>query len=205
MDLVYLVILGLTMGLIFGVALEKSKVMEPGILVGQFQFRNFTMLKMFLTATITGLVILAVLTGFGWAELHPKALVIGNVVVGGLILGAGIALAGACPGTVLAQIGVGYKDAWATILGGIAGAAFFGYFKGTFDSLLKVGNFGKITLADLMPTVPFWVLALSLAVLLLIVVAMLERYRPWYEDLTEFADDEADKRDAGPAGHHAEA
>ena len=55
MNLVALILLGLAMGLAFGIALEKSRVMEPGVLVGQCQFRNFTMLKMFLAATVTGL------------------------------------------------------------------------------------------------------------------------------------------------------
>ncbi|MEP3670202.1 MAG: hypothetical protein ABJN42_26125, partial [Roseibium sp.] len=63
MSLFFMIVLGLVMGLVFGVALEKSRVMEPGVLVGQFQFRNFIMLKMFLSATATGLVVLAVLNG----------------------------------------------------------------------------------------------------------------------------------------------
>ena len=78
MTTLMLVILGLVMGVVFGVALEKGRVLEPGVLVRQFQFTNFTMLKMFFAAVATGLVVLAVLNGLGLAALHPKAAVMGT-------------------------------------------------------------------------------------------------------------------------------
>ena len=45
---------GLAMGVVFGFMLEKSRVFEPGMIVGQMQLRNFTMLKIFLAAVATG-------------------------------------------------------------------------------------------------------------------------------------------------------
>jgi hypothetical protein len=51
-----LIVLGLAMGLVFGLALEKTRVFEPGMMIGQFQLRNFIMLKVFLSAAATGLV-----------------------------------------------------------------------------------------------------------------------------------------------------
>ena len=115
------------MGIVFGFALEKSRVFEPGIIVGQMQLRNFIMLKVFLTAVATGAVVLAVLNGFGYVKLQPKAALYAADIVGGLILGAGITLAGACPGTTLAQIGAGYRDALFTLVGGLCGAVAFSY------------------------------------------------------------------------------
>ena len=182
MDLLALVLIGLAMGLVFGTALEKSRVFEPGMIVGQMQLRSFIMLKVFLAATATGLVVLAALNGFGLAALHPKALVVGNTLIGGLILGAGITLAGACPGTVLAQIGAGYRDAWATLIGGILGAMAYGYFRAPIDSALAIGDYGKLTLADV-TGLPFWLLALGGAALLIAAMAALERWRPWRREL----------------------
>ena len=182
MEILGLVVLGGVMGLVFGLALEKSRVLEPGILVGQFQFRSFIMLKMFLTATATGLVVLAAMTGFGSIDLGPKAMAVGPVLIGGLILGAGIAIAGACPGTALAQAGAGYRDALFVIAGGILGAMVYGYFQTDIAGLLAMGDYGKITLADLLP-VPFWVLALGFAGVLVAVLVALERWRPWRDDL----------------------
>src|SRR5512139_3636090 len=118
---------GLLMGVVFGIALEKSRVFEPGMIVGQMQLRNWIMLKVFLSAVATGAVVLALLNGFGVVKLQPKAALYAADIVGGLILGPGIALAGACPGTILAQIGAGYRDALFTLVGGIAGAVAYSY------------------------------------------------------------------------------
>ena len=46
--------LAATAGAVFGFAMEKSRVFEPGIILGQMQLRNFQMLKIFLTAVTTG-------------------------------------------------------------------------------------------------------------------------------------------------------
>ena len=119
MSLTFAIATGLVMGVVFGFALEKSRVFEPGIIVGQMQMRNFIMLKVFLTAVATGAVVLAALNGFGIVKLAPKAAMYYADIIGGLILGAGIALAGACPGTTLAQIGAGYRDALFTLIGGL--------------------------------------------------------------------------------------
>ena len=35
---------GVLMGIVFGFALEKSRVFEPGMIVGQMQLRNLIML-----------------------------------------------------------------------------------------------------------------------------------------------------------------
>lgn len=127
MSLLAAILIGLGTGFVFGIALEKSRVFEPGVIIGQMQFKNFIMLKVFLAAVITGLVVLALMNGLFGVKLHLKPLVWRADIVGGLVLGIGIVLAGACPGTTLAQIGAGYRDAWFVLLGGIAGGAVYGY------------------------------------------------------------------------------
>ena len=178
------ILTGLSMGIVFGVALEKSRVFEPGIILGQFQLRNFIMLKVFLTASATGLIALALLNGMGLVTLHPKATFYVANFAGGLIFGAGMAVAGACPGTVLAQIGAGYKDAWAVLIGGIAGAGAFGYFHPMIKTDFLTSGPGKLTYADL-TGLPFWLLALIVAALLVAAIAALERWRPWRTELGE--------------------
>ncbi len=182
MSVLNAVIVGLLMGIVFGFVLEKSRVFEPGLIVGQMQLRNFTMLKVFLTAVITGLVLIGIMHGLFGGKLHPKALMYGANILGGLMLGAGITLAGGCPGTVLAQIGAGYKDSWLVLLGGIAGALTFGYLEPTLKPVLLSGGPGKLTL-DAVTGVPFWMLAFGFALLLVIVLVALEKWRPWQADL----------------------
>lgn len=199
MQIFWLVLLGLTMGMVFGIALEKSRVMEPGVLIGQFLFKDFTMLKMFLAATAAGLIALSALTALGLAELHPKSFVVGNIIIGGIILGVGIAIAGACPGTVFAQMGRGYKDAWFTVIGGLLGAAFYGYNKTLIDGMLDMGSLGKITYADLFPSLPFWMLGLGTAAALIVFMIILEMARPWQKDRA--AELDKDTSVSGTAAH----
>ena len=175
MPLVTAILTGLLMGAAFGLALEKSRVFEPGMIVGQMQLRNFIMLKVFLTAVATGAVALAALNGFGLVKLQPKAAVYAADIVGGLLLGAGIALAGACPGTILAQIGAGYRDAIFTLIGGLAGALAFTYAQPWISTILPSSG-EKIIFTDLVG-VPYWLGALILAAVLIVALAALEWWR----------------------------
>jgi hypothetical protein len=171
------ILIGLATGIVFGFALEKSRVFEPGVIVGQMQLRSFLMLKIFLAAVITGLVALAVLNGVFGVKLSLKPLLWKADVIGGLILGAGIVIAGACPGTSMAQIGAGYRDAIFVVLGGIAGAIFYGYNDAAITALFaeKGARLGF----DQMLGIPFWAGALGLAALLTAFVAWLENVTPW--------------------------
>lgn len=192
------IITGLLMGLVFGLALEKSRVFEPGVIVGQMQLRNFTMLKVFLSAVTTGLVVLAALSGFGFVKLAPKATLYAADIAGGVILGVGITLAGACPGTVLAQVGAGYRDAWATLLGGLCGALAFSYMEPTLRPWIDGGP-GKLTL-DQLVGLPFWQVALVFAALLVLMLVCLERWRPWRSELGRDFDGDAERDAAGSHG-----
>jgi hypothetical protein len=181
MSLMGAVLLGLATGIVFGFALEKSRVFEPGVIVGQMQLRSFLMLKIFLAAVVTGLVVLAALNGLFGVKLSLKPLLYRADIIGGLILGIGIALAGACPGTTMAQIGAGYRDAWFILLGGLAGALFYGYFDAPITALLA--EKGDKAGFDKLLGLPFWAVALMLAAVLVAVLAALERWTPWRGEL----------------------
>lgn len=182
MSLTFAIVTGIAMGIVFGFALEKSRVFEPGVIVGQMQLRNFIMLKVFLTAVATGAVVLAVLNGFGFVKLAPKAAMYYADIIGGLILGAGIALAGACPGTTLAQVGAGYRDALFTLAGGLAGAVAYSYAEPALSKSFLGQSSGKLIFSQLFG-IPYWAGALGFAVLLVFVLIALEAWRPWRDDM----------------------
>jgi len=191
MSLSIAIVVGILMGTVFGFALEKSRVFEPGIIVGQMQLRNFIMLKVFLTAVATGAIVLAALNGFGIVKLQPKAALYAADIIGGLILGVGIALAGACPGTTLAQIGAGYRDALFTLAGGLFSAVAFSYAQPWFNTTLLASGDGKIIFSDLIG-IPYWTGALGLAAVLVVVIALLERWRPWRDEMGHDVDGDLD-------------
>jgi hypothetical protein len=182
MSLTLAIIVGIAMGIVFGFALEKSRVFEPGIIVGQMQLRNFIMLKVFLSAVATGAVVLAVLNGFGYVKLQPKAALYAADIVGGLLLGAGITLAGACPGTTLAQIGAGYRDALFTLVGGLAGAIAYSYAEPVLSKTFLAQGSGKIIFTDFFG-VPYWTGALALAGAIIVILVALEAWKPWRDEM----------------------
>jgi len=182
MSVTFAVVVGLLMGIVFGLALEKSRVFEPGVIVGQMQMRNFIMLKVFLTAVATGAVVLAVLNGFGFVKLQPKAAAYAADVVGGLLLGAGISLSGACPGTALAQIGAGYRDALFTLIGGLFGAVTFSYAQPMLAKTFLGQSGPKLIFSDL-AGVPYWIGALILAAIIVLILVALETQYHWRDEL----------------------
>ena len=203
MSLMLAIVVGIAMGIVFGIALEKSRVFEPGIIVGQMQLRNFIMLKVFLTAVATGAVVLALLNGFGIVKLQPKAALYAADIVGGLLLGVGITLAGACPGTTLAQIGAGYRDALFTLLGGLCGAVAFSYAQPALSKTFLAQGGGKLIFTDLFG-VPYWIGALVLAAVLIVILIVMEAWKPWRYDLGNDVDgDIAPTTPATPRGIQA--
>lgn len=190
------ILIGLATGVVFGFALEKSRVFEPGAIVGQMQLRNFLMLKIFLAAVVTGLIVLAVLNGLLGVKLSLKPLLLKADIIGGLILGAGIAISGACPGTSMAQLGAGYRDALFIVAGGIAGAMVYGYNDAAITSFFaeKGDKLGFDKLLGL----PFWAVALMLAAVLIVALGVLEKAMPWQKDLGADLDGLGEYGGAGP-------
>ena len=203
MSLTLAIIVGIAMGIVFGFALEKSRVFEPGIIVGQMQMRNFIMIKVFLAAVATGAVVLAALNGFGYVKLHPKAALYSADIIGGLLLGAGITLAGACPGTTLAQIGAGYRDALFTIVGGLAGAVAYSYAEPALSKTFLGQGGGKILFTELVG-VPYWMGALALAAAIVVILIALEAWKPWRNEMGNDVDgDITTATAASPGNVHA--
>jgi len=182
MSVTFAVVVGIAMGIVFGFAFEKSRVFEPGMIVGQMQLRNFIMLKVFLTAVATGAIVLAVLNGLGYVELQPRAAAYAPNVVGGLLLGAGISLSGACPGNTLAQIGAGYRDAFFTLIGGLFGALVFSYAEPAINQSFLGQSGPRLVFTDLVG-MPYWIGALVLAAVIVVILIVLEARLPWQNEM----------------------
>ncbi|KAI9338177.1 hypothetical protein BDR26DRAFT_863132 [Obelidium mucronatum] len=102
-------------GFLFGFALEKAKVYLPSVIIGQMRWEQYSMLIVFMTATLVGLLAVSILEKLGICKRSAKPPLaflgenyfrgFGNNLIGGLLIGFGMSLSGACPGTVLVQIG----------------------------------------------------------------------------------------------------
>ena len=114
-----------------------------------------------------------------------------------LILGAGITLAGACPGTTLAQIGAGYRDARFTLVGGLFGAVAYSYAEPTLSKTFLGQGGGKLIFSDL-AGIPYWMGALILAAAIVVILVVLEKWRPWRPELGNDVDGDVASTVASP-------
>jgi hypothetical protein len=166
-------VLGLIMGVVFGFLLQKGGVTNYDVIIGQLLLTDFTVIKIMLSAVITGMLGVHFLRSIGLAQLHPKPGSLGASAIGGLIFGVGFGMLGYCPGTVAGAVGQGYLDA---LFGGVAGTLIgAGFFAALFPqleaSLLHKGDFGELTLPRLLKVNAWTVVvpaAVALAALLLI-------------------------------------
>ena len=125
-------------GMAFGAALTASGVYHPSVILQQLKLADWSMLETFLTATASSTLLISIFHAANLVKLAPRcysgvglfAHYDGNII-GGTLLGAGMALAGSCPGTVLAQIGVSILSNGLPALGGamLAGVLWTGYIR----------------------------------------------------------------------------
>lgn len=166
---------GLGFGILFGFLLHKGGVTKYDVIVGQLLLSDFTVLKIMLSAVVTGMIGIYFMKSLGWIKLSLKNGSVGMNVIGGLIFGVGFAVLGYCPGTIAGAIGNGYLDA---IVGGLAGILlgtwiFALMYPKLKDSILKKGYFGDITFPRLFK-VNDWVVVGPAAVLIVLLLVWIE-------------------------------
>ncbi|KAK0701848.1 hypothetical protein B0T26DRAFT_534145 [Lasiosphaeria miniovina] len=122
-------------GAALGAALTASGVFQPSVIVSQLKFENFHMIQAFLTAAAASTCIVTAAQSLGYLKLSPRSFSSvglfakwdGNVF-GGMLLGTGMMLSGACPGTVLAQVGAGVRSGFYAFQGAVlAGIVWTGF------------------------------------------------------------------------------
>ncbi len=150
-------IIGFVIGIGFGFALHKGGVTDFDVIVNQLLFRDFTVVKIMLSAMITGMAGVYLLRHFSLAKLHPKPGSLGSTAAGGLVFGAGFALLGYCPGTVVAAAAHGRLDALCGgVPGMLAGAALFAaWYPRLAAAVLNRGSFGERTLPEIFNVCPW--------------------------------------------------
>lgn len=170
MPLIY----GLVTGALFGFFLQKARVIRYDKQLGALRLIDMTIVKFMLTSILVGMVGVYLLQNLGLVKLNPKSTVLGGNIIGGLIFGLGWGLLGYCPGTSAGALGEGRWDAVWAILGMLAGAAIFAeIYPALKTSVLTWGDFGKITLPQVLGVNP-WIII----VLFLIAAVLLFR---WFE------------------------
>ncbi|MHC4587173.1 MAG: YeeE/YedE thiosulfate transporter family protein [Planctomycetota bacterium] len=145
------IILAVFLGSLFGFALHRVGAANPHIIINMLRLKDLHLAKVILLAIAisSGLLFIGMVVGLiDPGNLSVKTSYWG-VLAGGAIFGIGWVLAGYCPGTGIAAIGDGRKDAIFFVFGGLFGAYIYmitySQFKGS--ALLEKVLGGKVTLA----------------------------------------------------------
>ncbi|GAB6033989.1 DUF6691 family protein [Galenea microaerophila] len=127
------IILAILLGGSFGYVLQRIGATNPTRIIDMLTLTDLKLAKEILLAIGVATIIVFLYNAIfpGQAHFSVKAAYLG-VFVGGLIFGLGFAIGGLCPGTSVAAMGEGRKDAIVYVLGGLVGAYLFAL---SFDSL----------------------------------------------------------------------
>jgi hypothetical protein len=169
-------ILGLITGIFFGFFLQKGQALKYDRQLGMLRLRDFTLVKLILTAILVGMAGVYFFVDLGVAKLSIKPTVLGANIIGGLIFGLGWGMLGYCPGTAVGATAEGRWDAfWGGVLGMLVGAGIFAeVYPAIKDTLLKWGDFGKLTLPNLLG-VNHWVIIVLAWMAMGLILLVLEK------------------------------
>ncbi|NOX86157.1 MAG: YeeE/YedE family protein, partial [Chlorobi bacterium] len=135
-------------GFLFGALLQYARLNKYDVISGMATLEDLTVAKAIAVAIGVGMIILNIEIGAGMAVYHLKPFLLGGIILGGLIFGAGMAILGYCPGTSFVSLGEGALDALVGIIGGLFGGLVFTLVLPAIQSILGP-DLGKISLYTL--------------------------------------------------------
>lgn len=174
------IVLALVIGAAFGAVLDRVGASNPTLIGRMLNLTNLHLAKTILLAIGTGSLLMfggQMLGLVNVGHMSVKAAYVG-VLLGGLLLGAGWAASGYCPGTGVVAAASGRKDALFFIAGGLLGAAAYmvTYPMWKASGLLNDIAGGKVTLGavpgskfDAVTTLPGDLLGLVLGATFIVV------------------------------------
>ena len=170
-------VLALFLGVFFGFSLNKAGLTKYHKIVNVFRLSDLAVLKFMMTALVVSMSGLFVLRGLGVLTFPtvPATYVVGNLV-GGLVFGIGMALAGFCPGTCAAGAGEGKLDYLIPgFLGFLTGAILYGLtYSFIFPPISAIANLGNVVIPDLWDLNPY-LTVLVFALMALLLFYMIDR------------------------------
>jgi uncharacterized membrane protein YedE/YeeE len=130
-----MIISGLACGLVFGFALERAGFASACKLTGQLRFKDWTVFNVMFTAILVcafGLFALQMVGVVGQYDIFIPSAFIYATLLGGVGVGAGMAVGGFCPGTSVVGFCSGHMDGLVFFIGLILGTVVFA---GAYDAI----------------------------------------------------------------------
>ena len=165
-------------GVAFGWTLERAGLGDPPKLAGQFYWRDFTVLKVMMSALVTAMLGVFWLNRLGFidiGELYVPETFLLPQLVGGLVFGLGFVLSGLCPGTSCVALASGRGEGAATVLGLLAGMLVVGLLFPGLEGFYGATPMGAMTLPRL-SGLPYGVVVAAVTVACVGVLAAIGRW-----------------------------
>jgi len=175
-------IVGLIMGVIFGASLVLTGLTNPDKIIGAFRLKDFYAIRTVVVFLLVGMLGTLILDLFGAANFSIKPAIILTVLIGGALLGTGLALTGFSPATGLASAASGRIDALVTVIGMIFGAhVYILIYPSVVVPLEKILNFGSVTLPEITGTsATLWIVPIFAVGLLILFIT--RSRKPRYDE-----------------------
>jgi hypothetical protein len=146
-------VIALLLGIGFGFALEASGFSSSRKIMGTFFGYDFVVLRVFFTAAITAMSGIIYFDFMGWMDasmLYINPYYVSSAITGGLVMGAGFALGGFCPGTSFCGVAIGKIDAMLFSAGLFVGIFIFSEIYPLFEKMYNSGNLGGAMIYDML-------------------------------------------------------
>ena len=161
---------GLFIGFCFGIFLQKGSVTNSKTIKNQLLLKDFTVMKIILSAIATGS------TGiYGYRFLfEAKPLILSSTTLfaaltGGGVFGIGMALLGYCPGTCIGALAEKSEQAKYGFIGMVLGALIYANISNYVTLYLKpIASINKTTLVEIFDISPFYFIAVVIIILFLL-------------------------------------
>ena len=174
------VLTAVPIGLLFGFFLEKGDLCGSSAFSEAFMMKDWRKLGGIWAVIAVSMIGFALLDAFDLIQLNPKPLIWANYIVGGLLFGVGIVLAGGCVSGCLFKSGQGNLNSMAGLVGiplGVCAVAYgplHGFNAMLKSHVVKAADGGSVTFGSV-TGLPYWLLAMAIG--LVTILAMIFKRR----------------------------
>ncbi len=170
----------LPVGFLFGFFLEKADLCGASAFSEALMWKDWRKLQGIWAIVVVSMLAFTLLSGLDLVKLNPKPLLWASYIVGGLVFGVGMVLAGGCVSGSLYKSGQGNLNSMAALVGIPIGimAVKHGPLNGFHETLksyvVKNADAGPITFFSI-THLPYWLMAIIIAALTLGVALYLRK------------------------------
>ncbi len=176
------VLTAISIGVLFGFFLQKGDLCGASAFSEILLLRSWRKVFGIWVAIVVSMIGFAVLNSLGLIALNPKPFIWLNYIVGGVIFGVGMVLAGGCVSGCLYKAGAGNLNSMAGLVGIPIGVAmvefgpFSSFHKYMKQFIIRADDGSSITLSSL-TGLPYWLLALGFAIITILLVFFLSKQK----------------------------